>query len=258
MTAVHTGPRSVLTDALTLSGRSVRLARRNVDTLVMSIVLPVLMMLLFVLVLGGAIDTGGAYLTYVVPGIVVLCTGYGASATAMSVTHDMTGGMVDRLRSLPVHASAVLIGHVVASVTRNAVSTTLVVVVAVALGFRPSAGVVEWVLAAGLLLLYVLALSWLAAAFGVVAKTVESAGLLSFLMLFLPYVSSAFVPTATMPAFLRGIGEHQPITPVVETVRALLTGGPVDRGGVALAWTLGLLVAGVVLASVLFRRRTRA
>ncbi|QJY50366.1 ABC transporter permease [Pseudonocardia broussonetiae] len=247
-----------MTDALTLSGRSVRLARRNVDTLVMSIVLPVLMMLLFVLVLGGAIDTGGAYLTYVVPGIVVLCTGYGASATAMSVTHDMTGGMVDRLRSMPVHASAVLTGHVVASVTRNAVSTTLVVAVAVALGFRPSAGVVEWVLAAGLLLLYVLALSWLAAAFGVVARTVESAGLLSFLMLFLPYLSSAFVPTATMPAFLRGIGEHQPITSVVETVRALLTGAPADRGGVALAWTLGLLVAGVVLASVLFRRRTRA
>lgn len=258
MTAVHTGPRSLLADALTLSGRSVRLARRNVDTLVMSIVLPVLMLLLFVLVFGGAIDTGGAYLTYVVPGIVVLCTGYGASATAMSVAQDMTGGMIDRLRSLPVHASAVLTGHVVASVTRNAVSTTVVVAVAVALGFRPAAGVVEWGLAAGLLLLYVLALSWLAAAFGVVAKNVESAGLLSFLMLFLPYLSSAFVPTATMPAFLRGIGEHQPITPVVETVRGLLTGGPVDRGGAALAWTLGLLVASTVLASVLFRRRTRA
>jgi ABC-2 type transport system permease protein len=195
-------------DAMTLIGRSIRLGRRNADTLVMSIVLPLLMMTLFVYVFGGAIQTGTEYINYVVPGIVLLCTGYGAASTAMSVANDMTTGMVDRLRSMPIRSSAVLIGHVTASVARNMLSTTIVIGAAVAMGFRPNAGFGEWLLVAGLLLLYVLALSWLAAGLGVIAKTVESASTLSFFMLFIPYRSSAFVPTDTMPAFLRPISEH--------------------------------------------------
>ncbi len=256
-TPTHTGPRNALSDSLTMIGRCIRLSRRNTETLIMSIALPLLMMLLFVYVFGGAINTGTAYINYVVPGIVLLCTGYGAAATAMAVAHDMTTGMIDRLRTLPIRASAVLTGHVVASVARNAMSTTIVLCAAVALGFRPQASVVEWLLAAGLLLLYVLALSWFAAGLGVIAKSVESASALSFVMLFLPYLSSAFVPPDTMPRFLRGISEHQPITPVIETVRGLLTGIPVgDNGWIALTWCAAMLAASFTFAAWLFRRRT--
>ncbi|OLT14438.1 multidrug ABC transporter permease [Pseudonocardia sp. CNS-139] len=240
---------------MTMIDRSVRLTWRNPDTLIMSAVLPLLMMALFVYVFGGAITTGTEYVDYVVPGIVLLCTGYGASSTAMSVAADMTSGMIDRLRSLPIRSSAVLVGHVTASVVRNVAATTLVVLAAVAMGFRPDADPLDWLLFAGLVLLYVLALSWIAAAFGVVAKSVESASVVGFVMLFVPYLSSAFVPTHTMPAFLRPLSEHQPITPVIETVRGLLTGTPVERGWVALAWTLGLLVAGYAAAAWLYRRR---
>ncbi|MEU4441718.1 ABC transporter permease [Actinosynnema sp. NPDC050801] len=245
-----------ITDSMTMIGRSIRLGRRNVDTLIMSIVLPLLMMALFVYVFGGAINTGTGYINYVVPGIILLCTGYGAAATAMSVADDMTSGMIDRLRSMPIRSFAVLTGHVTASLARNALSTTIVVGAAIAMGFRPSASLSEWVAVAGLLLLYVLALSWLAAGLGAVAKSVESASALSFFMLFLPYLSSAFVPTNTMPSFLRGVSEHQPITPVIETVRGLLTGTPIgDQGWIATAWSVGLLLASFVLATALYRRR---
>ncbi|MCU1665425.1 MAG: type transport system permease protein [Pseudonocardiales bacterium] len=254
----HGGIANAVGDTLTLIGRSIRLTRRNTDTLVMSIVLPLLMMGLFVYVFGGAIDTGTAYINYVVPGIVLLCTGYGASSTAMSVANDMTSGMIDRLRSLPIRSSAVLTGHVTASVARNALATTIVILAAIAMGFRPTATHTEWALAAGLLLLYVLALSWLAAGLGVIARSVESASVLSFFMLFVPYLSSAFVPTDTMPSFLRGISEHQPITPVIETVRGLLTGTPIgDRGWVALGWAVGILLVAFAGSTWLYRHRTR-
>ncbi|MEV6867272.1 ABC transporter permease [Streptosporangium subroseum] len=255
--AVHGGARNAVSDSLTMIGRSIRLSRRNVDTLIMSIVLPLLMMSLFVYVFGGAINTGTQYINYVVPGIILLCTGYGAASTAMSVADDMTSGMIDRLRSLPIRSSAVLTGHVVASVVRNLLSTTVVIGAAIAMGFRPNATVTDWMLAAGLLLLYVLALSWLAAGLGVIAKSVESASPLSFLMLFLPYLSSAFVPTDTMPSFLHAVSENQPITPVIETVRGLLTGTSIgNTGWIALAWCVGLLTGSFILAAWLFRRRT--
>jgi ABC-2 type transport system permease protein len=247
-----------IADSMTMIGRCVRLARRNADTLVMSVVLPLMMMALFVYVFGGAINTGTEYINYVVPGIILLCVGYGAASTAMSVADDMNGGMIDRLRSMPIRDFALLTGHVTASVVRNAVSTTIVVGTAIAMGFRPSASPLEWIAAIGLLLIYVLALSWLAAGLGSIARSVESASALNFFMLFLPYLSSAFVPTHTMPSFLRGVSEHQPITPVIETVRGLLTGTPIgDRGWVALAWSVGLLIASFVLGTALYRRRIR-
>jgi ABC-2 type transport system permease protein len=255
----HGGVRNAVDDALTLTGRSVRLTRRDVDSMVMSLVLPLLMMALFVWVFGGAINTpGAAYIDYVVPGIVLLCTGFGAASTAVAVAADTASGMVDRLRSLPVHAWTVLLGHVAASVARNAVSTVVVLVAAVAMGFRPDAGPLEWLLTAGLLLLYVLALSWLAAGLGALASSVEGASGLSFAMLFLPYLSSAFVPTDSMPAVLRAVADHQPITPVIETVRGLLTGTAIgDSGWIALVWCIGLLAASVAFASWAFRRRAR-
>lgn len=243
-----------MTATMTLIGRSIRLSRRNLDLMIMAVVLPVLMMSLFVYVFGGAISSVQSYVDYVVPGIIVLCTGYGATSTAMSVADDMKKGVVDRFRSMPISSFAVLTGHVTASVARNALATFAVVLVALLMGFRPSASPVAWVLAMGLLLLYVVALSWLAAGFGVIARSVESASLLGFFMLFIPYLSSAFVPVETMPAFLRVISEHQPITPVIETVRALLNDQPADSGRLALAWSGGLLVAAFLLAGWLFRR----
>jgi ABC-2 type transport system permease protein len=226
--------------------------------MVMSIVLPLLMMALFVWVFGGAITTGTAYIDYVVPGIVLLCTGFGAASTAVAVAADTASGMVDRFRSLPVHAWTVLLGHVAASVARNALSTAVVIAAALAMGFRPDAAPAEWLLTAGLLLLYVLALSWLAAGLGALASSVEAASGLSFAMLFLPYLSSAFVPTESMPAVLQAVADHQPITPVIETVRGLLTGTPIGSSGwTALAWCLGLLAASVAFASWAFRRRAR-
>jgi ABC-2 type transport system permease protein len=158
---------------------------------------------------------------------------------------------------MPISASAFLTGHVVASLARNAVSTAIVIAAAIAMGFRPGAGPVGWAGAIGLLALYVLALSWLAAGLGVLASSVQSANAMTFFMLFLPYLSSAFVPTDTMPAVLQAVAEHQPITPIIETVRGLLTGAPVGGDGpVALAWTVGLLIAAYALAGYLFRRRT--
>jgi ABC-2 type transport system permease protein len=256
-TITHGGFGNAVSDSLTMIGRSVRLSRRNAETLVMSIVLPLLMMTLFVFVFGGAINTGTEYINYVVPGIILLCTGYGAASTAMSVADDMNSGMIDRLRSLPIRSFAVLTGHVAASVARNAVSTTIVIAAAVAMGFRPNATVLSWLAVAGLLLLYVLALSWLAAALGTIARSVESASTLSFFMLFIPYLSSAFVPTDTMPSFLHAVSENQPITPIIETVRGLLTGTPIGSNGwLSLTWSVALLLASFTLATHLYRRRT--
>lgn len=244
-------------DTSTMIVRSLRHSARNGEALLMSILLPVILMLLFVYVFGGAIETGAAYVTYVVPGIVLLCTGYGAASTAVEVAQDMQEGVIDRFRSLPIASSAVLTGHVVASLARNALATAIVVGVAYLSGFRPSATPVEWLAAVGVLALFVLAMSWLAALLGLVAKTVEGANGFTFVVLFLPYLSSAFVPTDTMPGALRAIADHQPITPIIETVRGLLVGTPIgSNAALAAAWCGGLLLLSYTGAAALFRRRT--
>jgi ABC-2 type transport system permease protein len=244
-------------DSAAMVGRSVKHTVRNLESLLMSVILPVVLMLMFVYVFGGAIDPSGHYANYVVPGIILLCTGYGAASTAVDVAQDLAEGVVDRFRSMPILSSAVLTGHVVASVARNALATLLVIGVAFLTGFRPDAGVVEWVAVAGMLLLWVLALSWVAVCFGLLARTVEGANGFTFLVLFLPYLSSAFVPVETMKAGLRAVAAHQPVTPITETLRGLLLGTPIGSyGWQALAWCAGLLVAAHVAATVLFRRRT--
>ncbi len=242
-------------DASVLIGRTVRHSVRSVDAVLVSVALPVLILLMFVAVFGGALAPDGGYVDYVVPGIVLLCAGYGAANTAVGVNHDMTTGVIDRFRSLPIVASAVLTGHVVASVLRNLVSTLVVLVVAVGIGFRPLAGPLAWLGVAGLLVLFMIAVSWLGAAFGLLVGNPEVAGVFPFVVLFLPYVSSAFVPTDTMPGFLRGFAAHQPTTPITETLRGLLLDTPV--GGyapIAVAWCLGAIAVGVAASAVLFRR----
>ncbi|MFB8413696.1 ABC transporter permease [Streptomyces albidoflavus] len=247
-----------MSEALTLAGRCLRMNRRDPEALFMAILLPVALMLVFVYFFGGAIDTGRAYVTYVVPGLLVLCAGYGSAGTAMRVTEDMRTGVVDRFRSMGVTGTPMLAGHVVASVVRNILATAMVLSVALLIGFRPAADPLAWLAAAGMLLAYLVAVSWLAAGVGLLARTPEGASGFTFFLMFLPYPSSAFVQIETMPTWLHGFAEHQPVTPIIETLRALLLGEPVGSAPwAALAWCGGILLVAVAASNALFRRRTR-
>lgn len=245
-------------DSVVMSGRSIKHSLRNVDALLIGVILPVLLLVMFTYVFGGAISTGVDYIDFVVPSIILLCAGYGAGTTAVSVTKDMTEGTVDRFRTMRVVPSAVLTGHVVASMARNLVSTAIVVVVALAMGFRPEAGVLEWLGVIGMISLFILSLSWLSATFGLITRTPDAAASLSFFILFLPYVSSAFVPIDTLPGWLRPFAEHQPITPIIDTLRGLLLGGEVgDSWWIAMLWLTGILAVSVAGAVYLWRRSRR-
>jgi ABC-2 type transport system permease protein len=242
--------------ALTMAGRCLRVSRRQVDALIMSLLLPVLLMVMFVELFGGAIDTGTKYVTYVVPGVILLCAGFGSATTAVSVSQDMTGGLMDRLRSMNVSGKAILAGHVTASVARTAVSIELVFLVAAVLGFEPSAGPLDWLAVAGVLLAFVIAVSSLAVAIGLLAKSPEAANGFTFFVTFLPYASSGFVPVHTMPAWIQGFAQHQPITPITETLRGLLLGtGVGSNPWQALAWCGAVTAISVAVSSVLFQRR---
>jgi ABC-2 type transport system permease protein len=216
-----------------------------------------MLMLMFVYLFGGAIDTGTKYLTYVVPGVILLCAGFGAASTAVSVSQDLKNGIVDRFRSMDIGGAALLAGHVAASVARNLASTVLVLGVAFLIGFRPHATPLDWLAAAGVLLLFILAISWLSAAVGLLARTPEAAAGFTFFVMFLPYPSSAFVPIDTMPSWIHGFANHQPCTPVIETLRGLLLDAPVASAPwQAVAWCGGIMLASVAVSGVLFRRRT--
>ncbi len=244
-------------DALVMVGRSLRLTRRNADALITALFLPVMLMLLFVYLFGGAIETGTEYVTYVVPGVIMLCAGFGSSLTAVMVTMDMTGGIMDRFRSMDIGGASVLSGHVVASTARNLMSTVLVLAVGFLIGFRPQADALDWLAALGILLAFVTAFSWASAAIGLLAKTPEAASGFTFFVMFMPYPSSAFVPIETMPSWIHGFAEHQPFTPVIESMRGLLLDQPVGNSPwLALAWCAGLITVSIAATVVLFKRRT--
>ena len=246
-----------MADALHMTTRCVRLSWRNLDAVFTSLLLPIMIMLLFVYLFGGAINTGTRYVTYVVPGVLLLCTGFGSALTAVSVCQDLTGGIVGRLRSMDVSGAAILAGHVVSSVARNAAATALLLATAYLIGFRPNAGPLEWLGALGMLLLFVLAISCLSAAVGMFVRSVEAANGFGFFVMFLPYPSSAFVPIDTMPSWIHGFARHQPATAVIETVRGLLLGTPAGgQAWAAIAWCTGIVAVSVAAAAVLFRRRT--
>jgi ABC-2 type transport system permease protein len=243
-------------DALTMTGRSLRLTARKPDALITALLLPVMIMVVFVYLFGGAIDIGTRYVTYVVPGVLVLCAITGSATTAVTVCQDMTGGIIDRFRSLDVPGTQIVGGHVVASLVRNIASTALLFAVAFGIGFRPHASVAGFAAALAVLLLFVAAVSWLCAALGLLVSSPEAANSAMFLM-FVAYASSAFAPVRTMPSWLRGFAGNQPITPVTETVRGLLLGQPAGSHlWLALTWCGGILVCSVAAAAVLFRRRT--
>lgn len=249
-----------LTTNVIFIGRSLRHSIRDVDALLMAIVLPVMLMLIFTTVFGGAIAADGdyvSYVNYVVPGIILLCAGFGASSTGVEVNNDMTNGIIDRFRTMPVRSEAVLTGHAVASLLRNLLASSVVVGVALLLGFRPNANPLEWLGAIGIISLYILAITWLFAVLGLVARSAGAASGYGFALLFLPYLSSAFVPVDTMPSWLQWVATYQPITPVIETIRALLTG--TDAGTQpwwAIGWCLMILLAAYAWGAWLFPRRT--
>ncbi|MER6468870.1 ABC transporter permease [Streptomyces collinus] len=245
-----------MSSLLTMIGRCTRLTRRDVDALIMSLMLPIMMMVLFVYLFGGAIQTGGDYVTYVAPGVLLLCTVWGAAQTGVGVANDMSTGIVDRFRSMDVSGAAMLGGHVMASIIKNITSTFVVIGVALLIGFRPKADTFQWLAAAGVLVAFILAMSWLAAVVGLLTKSTDAAASFAFVMMFLPYISSAFVPIKTLPSWLQGVAEHQPSTAIIESVRGFLLDRPVgDHAWIGLVWSGGILLVSVVLAGVFFQRR---
>jgi ABC-2 type transport system permease protein len=209
-------------------------------------------------------NTGGKYADYVVPGLIVLCAGFGAGTTAVAVATDMSSGIVDRFRSMPIHSSSVLAGHIAASLARNLLATALVIGVGFGVGWRPAASPAAWAAAAGMIVAFILAMSWLAAGFGLLVRSVEAANAITFAIMFLPYVSTAFVPVRTMPAALRAFAANQPFTPVIETMRGLWMGHTSTGAAVgheawlAVAYCAGILALAFAAASWLFRHRTAA
>jgi len=244
-------------DSLAMTARGLRLSVRKPDALVTGLILPPMILLVFVYLFGGAISTGTRYVTYVVPGILILGAFLSSAATAVTVCQDMTGGIIDRFRSMNVPGTAIVGGHVLASTARYAIAAVLMLAVGYGIGFRAHATAGGALAAAGILLLFAFAVSWLCAAIGLAAKSAESANAATFLM-FAAYTSSAFVPVRTMPSWLRGFAANQPVTPVTEAVRALLLGQPAGGHLVpALAWAGGIAVVSAGAAAALFRRRTR-
>ncbi|HMM95488.1 MAG: ABC transporter permease [Micrococcales bacterium] len=250
----------VVGDTAVLTQRSLRHVLRSPDTIITTAITPIAMLLLFVYVLGGAIEVGGSrsdYVDYLLPGILVITIASGIAYTAFRLFTDVTGGIVERFRSMPIARSAVLWSHVLTSVVANLVSLALVVLVGLLMGFRSSAGLLGWLGVLGLLVLLTLALTWLAVIPGLTATSVDGVSGFSYPLIFLPFVSSAFVPTDGMPGPVRWFAEHQPVTPVVDTLRHLLAAEPVGSAGwTSVAWCLALLVLAYVLAMRTYRRRT--
>ncbi|PWD51461.1 ABC transporter permease [Serinibacter arcticus] len=244
-------------DTSALTGRSLRHVLRSPDTIITTAVMPIAFMLLFVYVFGGAIDTGVvAYVDYLLPGILLITVASGVAYTSYRLFLDLKGGILERFRSMPIARSSVLWAHVLTSLVANLVSLVMVVGVALLMGFRSGAGIGAWLAVVGILALFTLALTWLAVFAGLSATTVDGASAFSYPLILLPFISSAFVPTASMPGPVRWFAEHQPVTAVVDTLLALFGEQPV--GGdiwVALAWLVGVLVLGYVLASVTYRRK---
>jgi ABC-2 type transport system permease protein len=259
MSLAHT-----LSDSRVMVIRCVRRSLRNPEAFFTALMLPIVLMLLFVYVFGGALHTGGQYVDYVVPGLIVLCAGFGAGTTAVAVATDMTNGIVDRIRSMPIYGSSLLVGHIVASLARNLVATALVIGVGLGIGWRPTASPLEWLAAVGMVVVFVLALSWLAAGVGLLARNAEAATSFTLVLMFIPYVSTAFVPARSMPAVLGDFARFQPFTPIIETMRGLWMGHTSTGAAVgyeallAIAYCAGIIAVSAVAASWLFRHRTAA
>jgi len=246
-----------LGDTAVLTGRTMRHVTRSLDTIITTAITPIAIMLLFVYVFGGAIKHGTvSYVNYMLPGILLITIASGISYTALRLFTDMQGGIFERFQSMPIARSGVLWAHVLTSLVANVISLVVVVGVAVGMGFRSGAGVLAWLAVAGILILFTLALTWIAVIPGLTAKSVDGVGAFSYPLIFLPFISSAFVLTDTMPGPVRAFAEHQPVTSIVNTIRDLLTQQPAGTAiWTALAWCVGILIVAYIFANISYRRR---
>jgi len=244
-------------DNAVLLGRSLRHITRSPDTIITTAIMPIAFMLLFVYVLGGAIHTGAhRYVNYLLPGILLITIASGISYTGYRLFMDLQSGIFERFQSMPIARSSVLWAHVLTSLVANLVSLVVVVLVALAMGFRSGAGLLAWLAVAGILVLFTLALTWIAIIPGLTAKSVDGAGAFAYPLIFLPFISSAFVPTSTMPGPVRAFADNQPVTSIVNTIRDLFTQQPVSADiWIALAWCLGILVVAYAGAMATYRRK---
>jgi ABC-2 type transport system permease protein len=254
---METVKKHIFGDMSVMLGRSMRHIFRSMDTIITVAITPIAMMLLFVYVFGGAIETGtDNYVNYLLPGILLIAIASGISYTAYRLFLDMQRGIFERFHSMPIARSAALWGHVLTSLVSNAISVAVIILVALLMGFRSSVGVLPWLAVAGILALFTLALTWIAAIAGLSAKSIDGATGFSYPLIFLPFISSAFVPTESMPTVVRAFAENQPVTSIVEAIRALLAGQPVGNDiWVALAWCLGILVAAYVFAMLVYKHK---
>ncbi|HWJ53701.1 MAG TPA: ABC transporter permease [Propionibacteriaceae bacterium] len=248
-----------LGDTALLTGRSLRHILRSPDTIITTTIMPIAFMLLFVYVFGGAISQGSGsarYVSYLLPGILVITIASGIAYTAFRLFMDLQGGIFERFQSLPIARSSVLWAHVLTSLVASLISVVVVIGVALVMGFRSGAGPLAWLAVAGILLLFTLALTWLAVIAGLSATTADGASAFSYPLIFLPFISSAFVATATMPGPVRAFAEHQPVTPIVNTIRDLYAQQPVSTGiWTALGWCAGILIVAYALAMATYHRK---
>jgi ABC-2 type transport system permease protein len=249
---------SFLTDTRVLTGRSLSHISRSLDTIITTAIMPIAFLLLFVYVFGGAIDAGPeSYVDYLLPGILIITIATGISYTAFRLFLDTQSGIFERFQSMPISRPSVLWAHVLTSLVANSISIAVVVLVALLMGFRSGAGVLAWLAVAGILLLFTLALTWIAVIPGLTAKSADGASAFSYPLILLPFISSAFVPTETMPGPVRAFAENQPVTSIVNAIRDLLTQQPVGADiWFALAWCVGILVVAYAVAMVIYRRKT--
>ena len=247
----------VLSNTGVMLGRSMRHVTRSIDTIITVTIMPIAVLLLFRYVFGGAIQAGtDNYVNYLMPGILLIAIASGISYTAFRLFNDLQGGIFERFHSMPIARSAVLWGHVLTSLVSNTISVVVIVLVGLVMGFRSSAGVLAWLAVAAILVLFTLALTWLAVIPGLTASTVDGASAFAYPLIFLPFVSSAFVPTDTMPGPVRAFAENQPVTSIVNTIRDLFDRQPVGTGvWTALAWCTGILVVAYAFAMIVYRRK---
>lgn len=259
----RTGLTAFFVDSLLMIKRSSTHILRNTDQLLGAFFQPIMFLVLFASVFGGAIEqalpNGVSYINFLMAGIIVQTVAFGSTTTAIAITNDLQKGIVDRFRSLPMSNLAVLNGHVISDIFRNSISTTVMILAGLVIGFRPQADFMGWLGIIGILLLFTFTFSWLSAIIGVLAKSVEAVQWLTFVLIFpLTFASSAFTPTENMGKFLKAFAENQPITQVVEAVRSLILGTPVGNYGLySVLWCVGLLAIAIPTAAVLFNRKTR-
>lgn len=251
---------SIIRDTWVMAKRSLRHTIRSLDTIITVVAMPIAMLLLFVYVFGNAFSQsigGGNYVDFITPTIIIMTVLSGISYAALRVNMDVQKGIVNRFKTMPVAPSSILGGHAMSSTLSNLFSSLLVLLVALLVGFRSDAGIVEWLLFAGLLTLFTLATTWLAIMFGLLAKTAEGAGAFSYPLILLLFISSGFTSVEGMHPVLRWFAENQPMTPIIETMRSLLTNGAMgDSALVAAGWCVGLLVFAYVLALRVYKKRT--